>query len=269
MWRELYWVSFIAYSAAFLTNLCFFAFQRRILFLSGVASMAIALFTQAVALGLRISETGNLPLTNMYEYLLIFSLFSSVLYFVSFRFTRFDLIRALCAPFVFMIYVAASLFPKEPVEQLMPALQSYWLPIHIILAAAGEVAFLFSFVMALLFILVSSRYGNGFKNRLPDAEKLEDFIYRSIIIGYPLFTIGALFAGSVWAYRAWGAFWSWDPKEVCSLVVWLIYTFYLHARLTNRLNGKQAAWLAIVGFVATVLTLFSSMFLGGLHSYGV
>jgi len=142
------------------------------------------------------------------------------------------------------------------------------LPIHITLAAAGEAAFLISFVAAILLLLRIGSKNEKFKSQLPDEEKLDSVVYQAIVIGYPLFTIGALFAGAVWAYRAWGSFWSWDPKETCSLIVWLIYSFYLHARLVRGWRGKRAAWLAILGFIAAIMTLFSNMVLGGLHSYG-
>jgi cytochrome c-type biogenesis protein CcsB len=230
--------------------------------------MIVGFVTQTAAMTVRTVTTGNPPLTNMYEYLLAFSWFSSIGYFVSLKYVKLGFVRALCAPVIFMIFVAASLFPKEPVEQLMPALQSAWLPIHITLAAAGEAAFLIAFVAAILLLLRIGSNNEKFKSQLPDEDKLDSVVYQAIVIGYPLFTIGALFAGAVWAYRAWGSFWSWDPKETCSLIVWLIYSFYLHARFVRGWRRKRAAWLAIFGFIAAIMTLFSNMVLGGLHSYG-
>jgi cytochrome c-type biogenesis protein CcsB len=269
MEQNFYWIAFICYSAAVILNVLYVAFQKGIKHKAGVAAMAGGFLFLSAALLVRTIVTGNPPLTNMYEYLLTFSWFSSVAFFVSLKYVKFRYVQTLSAPVIFMIFVTASLFPKEPVQQLMPALKSVWLPIHITLAAAGEAAFLFSFVAAVLLLFRNSRLlGDRFKESFPDEKKLDQIIYQSIVIGYPLFTIGALFAGSVWAYRAWGAFWSWDPKETCSLIVWLIYSFYLHARLTRGWKGKRAAWLAIIGFISTILTLFSSMILGGLHSYG-
>ena len=87
-------------------------------------------------------------------------------------------------------------------------------------------------------------------------------------IGYPLFTLGALFAGSIWAYKAWGTFWGWDPKEVGALIIWLFYTSYLHARFQRGWKGNRAAVLSIVGFVIIMLSFFGNILLGGQHAYG-
>ncbi|MBL8029578.1 MAG: c-type cytochrome biogenesis protein CcsB [Fibrobacteres bacterium] len=268
MEQKLYWAAFIFYSLAVILNVTYLAFRRQNLHRSGVIAMAAGFAVHTVAIIVRTVTTGNPPLTNMFEYLLILSWFSSIAFFISLKVVQVRFLQALCAPLIFMLFVAASMFPKEPVEQLMPALQSVWLPIHITLAAAGEAAFLVSFVAAILMLIRLSNPKRADDNQIPDMEKLESVIYQGIVIGYPLFTIGALFAGSVWAYRAWGAFWSWDPKETCSLIVWLIYSFYLHARLNRKWKGRKTAWLAIAGFISAILTMFSSMILGGLHSYG-
>jgi cytochrome c-type biogenesis protein CcsB len=94
-------------------------------------------------------------------------------------------------------------------------------------------------------------------------------VYTTIGIGYPIFTVGALIFGAVWAETAWGRWWGWDPKETWALITWLVYTAYLHTRLIRRLRGRMSAVLAIVGFAFTVFTFFGVNFLlSGLHSYG-
>jgi ABC-type transport system involved in cytochrome c biogenesis permease subunit len=92
--------------------------------------------------------------------------------------------------------------------------------------------------------------------------------YKSIAIGWPLFTVGALIAGAIWANQAWGVYWSWDPKEVGSLVVWLVYALYLHSRAKWGLKASWCAVTAVLGFSAAILTLVGNLILGGLHSYG-
>ena len=99
-------------------------------------------------------------------------------------------------------------------------------------------------------------------------NRLDSMAYRGISMGFPVFTAGAMVAGAIWAKRAWGAYWSWDPKETMSLVVWLIYAIYLHMRLVRGMKGVPAATIAIIGFIMTLLTISGSMLLGGLHSYG-
>lgn len=115
--------------------------------------------------------------------------------------------------------------------------------------------------LALYFILPKLR---GF---LPDIARLDRISYGAVLIGYPIFTFGALFAGAIWAHFAWGSWWSWDPKEVGSLVGWVLYTIYLHQRYREGLTPRGAAVAAILGFLACVLSLAGNTFLGGLHAY--
>jgi ABC-type transport system involved in cytochrome c biogenesis permease subunit len=96
---------------------------------------------------------------------------------------------------------------------------------------------------------------------------LEELISRSIRIGYPLFTIGGLFAGAVWAQTTWGQFWGWDPKEVGSLVIWLFYTLVLHQNIRGFWRGRTMAIMAIVGIGIILISFLGNLFLGGLHAY--
>ncbi|HER43401.1 MAG TPA: c-type cytochrome biogenesis protein CcsB, partial [Candidatus Eisenbacteria bacterium] len=135
--------------------------------------------------------------------------------------------------------------------------------IHVTLAALSEGAFILAAGAGIVY-LVKGKEGGG---RLPDRDVLEELISRSIRIGYPLFTVGALFAGAVWAQRAWGAFWSWDPKETGSLVIWLFYTLLLHQDVRGRWRGRTLALLSIAGLVIIILSFLGNLFLGGLHAY--
>ena len=104
--------------------------------------------------------------------------------------------------------------------------------------------------------------------RLPiSLELLDEISYKAVSLGYPLYTVGALFAGAIWAEQAWGAFWSWDPKEVGALITWLFFSGYLHARYQRGWTGSRAAILAVVGFLIVLLSFFGNYFFGGLHVY--
>jgi len=141
----------------------------------------------------------------------------------------------------------------------IPALQSYWLVLHVLFSFIGEAFFTISFVAAVAYLASGS------------AEKrtrLDRVVYSSVAVGYPVFTVGALVFGAVWAEYAWGSFWSWDPKETWALVTWLVYTAYLHMRLVKKTRGHVSAWMLVAGFVLMIFTFFGvNYLLSGLHSY--
>jgi len=101
-----------------------------------------------------------------------------------------------------------------------------------------------------------------------EGRLLDEINYRAVTLGYPLYTLGALFAGAIWAEQAWGAFWSWDPKEVGALIIWLFYSAFLHARYQRVWTGTRTAVLSLTGFAMMMLSFFGNYFFGGLHSYG-
>ncbi|MFD1955775.1 cytochrome c biogenesis protein CcsA [Paenibacillus thailandensis] len=101
-----------------------------------------------------------------------------------------------------------------------------------------------------------------------EAEDLDEISYRAIAIGFPVFTLGALVFAMIWAEKAWGRFWGWDPKEVWALITWLYYSAYLHFRLSRGWHGKRSAWLSVIGFVIVLFTLIGvNLIIAGLHSY--
>ena len=158
-----------------------------------------------------------------------------------------------------LLAIASSpIAPKEVVPPI-PALQSYWLILHVTLSFIGEAFFVIAFVCAIYYL--AARDGDRRKS-------LDRLTYTTIAIGYPIFTAGALIFGAIWAQTAWGSYWSWDPKETWALITWLVYTAYLHTRFVKRFRGKVSAVLAIVGFAFTMFTFFGvNYLLPGLHSY--
>ncbi|MGH2692473.1 MAG: c-type cytochrome biogenesis protein CcsB [Actinomycetota bacterium] len=106
------------------------------------------------------------------------------------------------------------------------------------------------------------------RSRLPDASTLDRLAYRTIVFAFPIWTLGPLIFGSIWAEEAWGRYWGWDPKEVWAFVTWVVFAGYLHARATVGWRGRRAAILAIVGFAALVFNLIVvNTAIAGLHSY--
>ncbi|HDK81348.1 MAG TPA: hypothetical protein ENH31_02105, partial [Nitrospirae bacterium] len=150
-------------------------------------------------------------------------------------------------------------------------LQSYFLKATFRSASGSVVAV--SWVISIAFIFVIWRFGLGLKRVLSalsiTPNMLDDITYKSIAIGFPLFTIGGLIMGAIWANSAWGKYWTWDPKETWSLITWFVYALYLHARFVAGWRGKRVAILAVIGFVAVIFTYLGvNLVLSGLHSYG-
>lgn len=202
--------------------------------------------------------------TNTFESLVFFSMVLMIILVVYHFISRNKSIRWILfgGTFIALVLLALASSPIAPkaVKPPIPALQSNWLVIHVMLSFIGEAFFAVAFVASILYL--ASR----------DEEKrvqLDRLTYTSIMIGFPIFTAGALIFGAIWASYAWGRFWGWDPKEVWALITWLTYTGFLHFRLFRKKSGSVAAWLSIGGFVFTLFTFFGVNFLlSGLHSYG-
>ncbi len=218
---------------------------------------------------------GRAPLTNLYESLVFFALTIAVVYLLMERKFGIKTAGAFVTPFPFLIMAYASLNPNE-IQPLVPALQSNWLISHVVTCFIGYAAFAVSFGVSFLYLFkvraergpTKSKKGDTFLDYLPASDLLDEVGYKTIAIGFPLLTIGII-TGAFWANVAWGTYWSWDPKETWSLIVWLIYAAYLHARITKGWKGKKAALLSIVGFTATLFCYLGvNLILSGLHSYG-
>ncbi len=161
---------------------------------------------------------------------------------------------------IILLAIASSPILSKEILPPIPALQSYWLVLHVSFAFIGEAFFAFAFVAAIYYLIIRN------EEKMKNTDRI---IYTSIAIGYPIFTAGGLIFGAIWAQYAWGRYWSWDPKETWSLITWFIYTGYLHTRFVKKWRGKMTAILSIVGFVFTMFTFFGvNYLLSGLHSYG-
>jgi len=258
-----FWMAFWCYLGAFLLFTIYSAFDRNRLGIAATLVFLVAFVLHTAGVGARWWVMAHPPFSTMYEYALSMAwmvAFSFILFMARYRRVSLGVV---VSPMLVIVLVIASLLPKEASKQLMPALQSYWFYIHVTLAALSEGAFILAAGAGVIY-LIKGRREDG---PLPGRDFLEELISRSIRIGYPLFTVGALFAGAIWAQRAWGAFWSWDPKETGSLVIWLFYTLVLHQNVRGRWRGRKLALLSIVGLVIIIVSFLGNLFLGGLHAY--
>lgn len=405
---QLFWVSFWCYLFGWLAFTAWLGVRKPLLPKLGSSLFVLGFVPQTAGFLLRWYHTGHYPMSNMYEYLAVMS-WMAVLSFgiLTYRYRNW-VISALISPIVVMLMVAASLLPKDPSQQLMPALQSKWLMIHVSLASIGAGAFAVAAAVSLVYLFgvrTEAEAKHGFKPSLKipfqllvivpiaialvggttdvlakqstmelfgvpspsgnviillgiylvfagfiwarlmrkapetdgrywagvafvglffgalaagamiragqlqltessplrifeffgvtlvfgtlvvflthsllgfgrvagvlhlEGRLLDEVNYRAVTLGYPLYTLGALFAGAIWAESAWGAFWSWDPKEVGALIIWLFYSAYLHARYQRGWTGTRTAVLSLTGFAMMMLSFFGNYFFGGLHSY--
>jgi cytochrome c-type biogenesis protein CcsB len=153
----------------------------------------------------------------------------------------------------------------DGVQPLVPALQSYWMKIHVPANFIGYGSFSLAAMVSVAYLLSGKKILTSY---LPKLAVLDDLIYKSIAIGFIFFTIATIL-GAIWAAEAWGGYWSWDPKETWALIVWLNYAAWLHYRIVKGLRGSVLAWWALIGLLITTFAFLGvNMFLSGLHSYG-
>jgi cytochrome c-type biogenesis protein CcsB len=206
------------------------------------------------------------PYSNMYEFSLAFIFAVALIYMV---FERLYGVRQLGAivitiAFGMSLYVWTLPTSMREVDTLNPALQNQPLmTAHVSMAILSYATFAVSFAAAVLYLIASRRRISW----LPSAEMLDDIGYRAVTLGFPMLAL-VLILGSVWAYRAWGSYWSWDPKETSALFTWLVYGVYLHTRTLRGWRGTRSAVILLFGFGAVIFTYYGNYFFGGLHAYG-
>ena len=215
------------------------------------------------------ADIGHIPISNLYEVFILFCLVTALfhLYYEA----KYQ--SLVLGSFVLWIIAAAVAFilwysvtrDAHQIQPLVPALQSWWMKIHVPANFIGYGTFAIAAMLGIAYLLKAK---NIMADRLPSLELLDDVMYKAIAVGFAFFTIATIL-GALWAAEAWGGYWSWDPKETWALIVWLNYAAWLHMRLMKGLRGVVAAWWAVVGlFVTTFAFIGVNMFLSGLHSYG-
>ena len=217
--------------------------------------MVCGILSLSLYIGIRWQIAGRPPCSNMFESLVIFSwAIAIVSIFVDIKYGIKN-IAALTALMSLLAIGYASLLDKE-IAPLLPALKSNWLTTHVLTCFIGYAALTVAFVSSAVLLCKK----NVDKN-------LDVVSYKMIAFGFLFLALGII-TGAVWANSAWGTYWSWDPKETWSLITWFIYAIYLHTRFKKGWNGRKAAWLSVIGFLAMLFTYFGvNYLLPGLHSY--
>jgi cytochrome c-type biogenesis protein CcsB len=242
----------------------------------GVALTLLGLVLHLGADVLRGVAAARVPWANMYEFAMTGTLVMVGLFLLSL--TRVDLrfLGSVVTGLVLVLLGIATVGFRVAVSPLPPALQNYWLVIHVLVAILATGFFTISGALSAVQLLQHRReraIAAGRPSRLrllttvPDAARLENLAYRVAIVGFILWTF-TLIAGAIWANHAWGRYWGWDTKEVWTFIIWVIYAGYIHARATRGWRGTRSSWLALIGYAAVLFNFgIVNVFFHGLHAY--
>jgi cytochrome c-type biogenesis protein CcsB len=301
----LFWIAVVAYLVGLVLFVLYFAVRRRL-----VADLALgAVMTgwpfHAASIVARAFEAGHWPLGNMYEYSTAIAFVVMTTFIVLALRANLRLIGVPCTVLaVSLLGVAYMLY--VPPGQLVPALHSYWLTIHVTAMATSSGLLTFAFVFAMFYlarrwadrrlaafaalrtdarVAVAAQgapmsIGGGASGGswslgaarsiarvLPSARRLDAWSYRFVMLGFPIWSFGVI-CGAIWGEHAWGRYWGWDPKETFAFITWVVFAIYLHARVTYGWREVRAAAITGVGFVAILFTLYAvNLWIAGLHSY--
>ena len=275
----LFLVTLAAYFVTMLLWFLFVAVKKPALSKLAIRVQAGALMAHTAAIVLRGILMGRLPMANQYEFSTAFAWALALVSLIFILKFRFPALGAFSSPVTLLLAAYAGLMKLnelkviaaggvDSIRNLMPALRSSWLGIHVSTVIVAYGAFGVSFVLSIVFLLRDRMKENGFwDTHIPQKEKLDTISYRCVSLGMMFLTVTIGFGG-IWAENAWGSYWSWDPKETWALVTWIVYLVYLHLRIRRGWNGKAAAVFGAVGFVCVLFTYIGvNTLLPGLHSY--
>jgi cytochrome c-type biogenesis protein CcsB len=229
--------------------------------------LGIATVVLGIGVMLRGIAANRVPWANMYEFSITGALTILTVYLISLRVRDVRYVATFITGFTLItLFAAVSLFYVE-VKTLMPALQSYWLVIHVMVAILAVGFFSVAAGFHIFYLIKDAGWGKAIMEKFPDLKQLERIAYRFNMVGFVAWSF-TLIAGAIWAERAWHRYWGWDTKEVWTFIIWVLYAGYLHAMATRGWAGKRAAWLGLVGFGAVIFNfVVVNLFFKGLHVY--
>jgi cytochrome c-type biogenesis protein CcsB len=237
---------------------------------AGVVAHTVAVVTRGLAVH-------RAPWGNMYEFVTALTCVAAIFFlFVMIKYRAWTLGVFVMGAVVVALGLAETLI-YTAAGQLVPALQSYWLDIHVTAMTLATGIFFVAAVLGVVYLAADrhgkrvaagrAESGNGIMRRLPTVEQIDRLTYRTVMFGFPVWTFGVI-AGAIWADQAWGRYWGWDPVETWAFITWVLYAAFLHARATAGWRGRRAHYIQLLGFISlTFNILVVQVFLAGLHSY--
>ncbi|HEX9124097.1 MAG TPA: c-type cytochrome biogenesis protein CcsB [Actinomycetota bacterium] len=294
-------VALYAYVAAMLGYFYFLAFRRTVVWRIASVVASAGLAANVVSVVARGVAAGRVPWGNMYEYSTLLALLVVAGHLIVVEgIYKVRVIGGFALAFAVLTMAVAVMFLYVGPGPLVPALNSYWLKIHVVAAILGSSLFALGCIVTILYLVKDRREqlaaerivpimggsleldaapphfeagadepvgGTVRRGLLPAAAVLDRIAYRTIAFAFPIWTF-AVIAGAIWAENAWGRYWGWDPKETWSFITWVVFAGYLHARATSGWRGRRAAVIAMVGFVSLLVTYYVvNLWITGLHSY--
>ncbi|MEY4390789.1 MAG: hypothetical protein RLZZ400_532 [Actinomycetota bacterium] len=242
------------------------------------AILAVAALIHGIGVVMRGISAGRVPWANMYEFSISGAFIVVVIYLFASRVKDLRIIATFVNAFALLVLGTATTLFYVQIKTLMPALQSYWLVIHVTVAVLATAFFNIAAALSIAYLVRESKWLQTPKNKalkavsrvlklFPEKVRLERLQVVFNSIGLVLWTF-TLIAGAIWAQRAWHRFWGWDTKEVWTFIIWTLYAGYFHATSTRGWTGKRAAWLSLVGFAAIIFNFtIVNLFFKGLHVY--
>ena len=293
-------VALFAYIAGMIGYFYYLAFRRQLAWRVASVAAFLGLSAHAVSVVSRGVAAGRVPWGNMYEYssLLALLVVGGYLFVVEGVF-KVRVLGGFVLAFSVLTMAIAVMFLYVGPGPLVPALNSYWIKIHVVAAITGSSLFALGSIVTILYLAKDRRErrsaatvpimggsvdlddapphfesgadepagGASRRGILPSAAVLDRVAYRTIAFAFPIWTF-AVIAGAIWAEQAWGRYWGWDPKETWSFITWVVFAGYLHARATSGWRGRRAAVIALVGFASLLVTYYAvNLWIVGLHSY--
>jgi len=288
------------YSLSVVTFVIALAFRRTGIARAGVTLVAIGWVFHISSIFTRALEAGHWPLGNMYEYSTGIA-FVLVTTFLVIAIRSKQRLIGLPVMVLAVALLGVAYMVYVPPGELVPALHSYWLTIHVTSMATASGLLTFSFLFGMGYLvrrwadnrverkskprsggllqaahsvgamaataIKTPRFASALQTVLPEQKTLDSWSYRFVMLGFPIWSFGVI-CGAIWGEHAWGRYWGWDPKETFAFITWVIFAIYLHARVTYGWKEKRAAMITAVGMVAILFTLYAvNLWIAGLHSY--
>lgn len=268
----LYWISvgfYVVSTVLFISSLIFK--KERLVNHAVLLTFMGFLFTTSAFI-MRWIQIGRFPYWGTYEVFAAYAWVSVAFYLiVQFFRPNLKIIGALVLPLSFIMIGIAVMTPAEVNKDIPRTFYTYWLGIHIFFAQLSYAAAIISAGMGLLYIIKERMERKGQFNplvaKLPDLNRTDYFCYRFAVFAFIMLMI-MIASGSIWAYKAWGRYWGWDPIETWALISWLVYGLFLHLRNTYRWKGKKSAWMSVICLLLVLFSFFGlPLFYSSVHEH--